>query len=67
MRYGPAHASQMPDPQASYRREANSETAQLRQTENWDVMPSEWVLSLDDLVILFNNLGPYDLRFNYYS
>ena len=53
MRYGPAHASQMPDPQASYRREANSETAQLRQTENWDVMPSECVLSLDDLIILF--------------
>ena len=33
MGYDPAHALQMPDPQASYRREANSETAQLRQTE----------------------------------
>ena len=52
MRYGPAHASQMPDPQASYRREANSETAQLRQTRIGDVMPSECVLSLDNLVYL---------------
>ena len=53
MGYDPAHASQMSSPQASYRREADSETAQLRQTENWDVMPSECVLSLDDLIILF--------------
>ena len=52
MGYDPAHASQMPDPQASYRREANSETAQLRQTEIQDIMPSECVLSLDNLVYL---------------
>ena len=65
MGYDPAHASQMSSPQASYRREADSETAQLRQTENWDVMPSECVLSPDDLIILFNNLGPYNLAFNY--
>ena len=65
MGYDPAHASQMPDPQASYRREADSETAQLRQTENWDVMPSEWVYHLMILLSYFNNLGPYDLAFNY--
>jgi hypothetical protein len=52
MGYDPAHASQMPDPQASYRREANSETAQLRQTEDWDVMPSECVCHLIILFIL---------------
>ena len=55
MRYGPAHALQMPDPQACYRRETNSETAQLRQTRIWGVTPSEIGLSLDDLIILFNN------------
>ena len=65
MGYGPAHASQMPDPQASYRREANSETAQLRQTRIWDVMPSEWVYHLMILLSYFNNLGPYNLAFNY--
>ena len=58
MRYGPAHASQMPDSQASYRREANSETAQLRQTENWDVMPSEWVYHLMILLSYLIILDP---------
>ena len=58
MRYVPAHASQMPDPQASYRREANSETAQLRQTENWDVMPSEWVYHLMILLSYLIILDP---------
>ena len=52
MRYGPAHALQMPDPQACYRREANSESAQLRQTRIWGVTPSEIGLSLDDLIYL---------------
>jgi len=45
----------MPDPQACYRREANSETAQLRQTRIWGVIPSEGVHHLMILFILFNN------------
>ena len=58
MRYGPAHASQMPDPQASYRREANSETAQLRQTRIGDVIPSEGVYHLMILLSYLIILDP---------
>ena len=58
MGYGPAHALQMPDPQASYRREANSETAQLRQTRIGDVMPSEWVYHLMILLSYLIILDP---------
>ena len=39
----------MSDPQACYRRDGIFETAQLRQTENWDA----WQLLVDDIVWYF--------------